>query len=109
MQVENAKNAAAILRQAAELAGKAAEMSEQGMPTETVEELMRKAGNFAIEASGMLTEKKAVLARQHKTSALSRLAGGVITVAAALYMVPEWRRSVFSAAKRVAGEWRNVK
>ena len=98
MQVENVKNAAEVLRQAAELAGKAAEMSAQGMPTETVEELMKKAGCFASKASGMLTEKEPELSRQHKTSALGRLAGGVIAVAVALYMVPEWRRSVFSAA-----------
>lgn len=109
MQVENVKNAAEVLRQAAELAGKAAEMSAQGMPTETVEELMKKAGCFAGKASGMLTEKEPELSRQHKTSALGRLVGGVIAVAVALYMVPEWRRSVFSAAKRVADEWRNVK
>ena len=109
MQAENVKNAAEVLRQAAELAGKAAEMSAQGMPTETVEELMKKAGCFASKASGMLTEKEPELSKQHKTSALGRVAGGVIAVAVALYMVPEWRRSVFSAAKRVADEWRNVK
>jgi len=50
MQVENVKNAAEVLRQAAELAGKAAEMSAQGMPTETVEELMKKAGCFASKS-----------------------------------------------------------
>lgn len=106
MQTENSKNAAEILRQAAEFAEKADKLSQQGVADKAVEELRKSAGRLADQAAGMLTQKAGAPVRQHKASALRRLTGAALCAGAVLSMMPELRQDVFSKVKWLREEWR---
>lgn len=106
MRTENSKNAAEILRQAAELAEKADKLLQQGVADKAVEELRKSAGRLADQAAGMLTQKAGAPVRQHKASALRRLTGVALCAGAVLSMMPELRQDVLSKVKWLREEWR---
>lgn len=94
MQAENAKHAAEMLKRSGELAGTAAEILAGGAAGEAVQQLL-----------GQYTAQKT----PRKHSLLRKAAGAAILTGTALYLVPEWRRTVEDAVKVVADTVRDVK
>ena len=104
MQAENAKHAAEMLKRSGELAGTAAEMLEGGAAGEAVTQLLeqaKKLARSALELLGQHTAPEPSLAR--------KAAGAAILTGTALYLVPEWRRTVEDAVKVVVDTLRDVK
>ena len=107
MQAENAKHAAEMLKRSGELAGTAAEILAGGAAGEAVQ-LLEQAQNLAssaLELLGQYTAQKT----PRKHSLLRKAAGAAILTGTALYLVPEWRRTVEDAVKVVADTVRDVK
>ena len=107
MQAENAKHAAEMLKRSGELAGTAAEILAGGAG-EAVQQLLEQAQNLAssaLELLGQYTAQKT----PRKHSLLRKAAGAAILTGTALYLVPEWRRTVEDAVKVVADTVRDVK
>ena len=107
MQTENAKHAAEMLKRSGELAGTAAEMLAGGAAGEAVLQLeqAQNLANSALELLGQYTAQKT----PRKPSLLRKAAGAAILTGTALYLVPEWRRTVEDAVKVVADTVRDVK
>ena len=107
MQTENAKHAAEMLKRSGELAGTAAEMLAGGAAGEAVQQLeqAQNLANSALELLGQYTAQKT----PRKHSLLRKAAGAAILTGTALYLVPEWRRTVEDAVKVVADTVRDVK
>lgn len=107
MQTENAKHAAEMLKRSGELAGTAAEMLAGGAAGEAVQQLeqAQNLANSALELLGQYTAQKT----PRKPSLLRKAAGAAILTGTALYLVPEWRRTVEDAVKVVADTVRDVK
>lgn len=108
MQAENAKYAAEMLKRSGELAGTAAEMLADGAAGEAVQQLLEQAKNLARSALELLGQYTAPEAAR-KPSLLRKAAGAAILTGTALYLVPEWRRTVEDAVKVVADTVRDVK
>ena len=107
MQAENAKHAAEMLKRSGELAGTAAVLAG-GAAGEAVQQLLEQAQNLAssaLELLGQYTAQKT----PRKHSLLRKAAGAAILTGTALYLVPEWRRTVEDAVKVVADTVRDVK
>ena len=105
MQAENAKHAAEMLKRSGELAGTAAEILAGGAAGEAVQQLLEQAQNLAssaLELLGQYTAQKT----PRKHSLLRKAAGAAILTGTALYLVPEWRRTVEDAVKVVADNLR---
>ena len=107
MQTENAKHAAEMLKRSGELAGTAAEMLAGGAAGEAVQQLeqAQNLANSALELLGQYTAQKT----PRKPSLLRKAAGAAILTGTALYLVPEWRRTVEDAVKVVVDTLRDVK
>ena len=107
MQAENAKHAAEMLKRSGELAGTAAEMLAGGAAGEAVQQLeqAQNLANSALELLGQYTAQKT----PRKPSLLRKAAGAAILTGTALYLVPEWRRTVEDAVKVVVDTLRDVK
>ena len=107
MQTENAKHAAEMLKRSGELAGTAAEILAGGAAGEAVQQLeqAQNLANSALELLGQYTAQKT----PRKPSLLRKAAGAAILTGTALYLVPEWRRTVEDAVKVVADTVRDVK
>ena len=108
MQAENAKHAAEMLKRSGELAGTAAEILAGGAAGEAVQQLLEQAQNLASSSSALLGQYTAQKTPR-KHSLLRKAAGAAILTGTALYLVPEWRRTVEDAVKVVADTVRDVK
>lgn len=108
MQAENAKHAAEMLKHSGELAGTASEMLASGAAGEAVTQLTEQAKNLARRALELLGQHSAT-ETPRKPSLLRKAAGAAILTGTALYLVPEWRRTVEDAVKVVADTVRDVK
>ena len=105
MQAENAKHAAEMLKRSGELAGTAAEILAGGAAGEAVQQQAQNLASSALELLGQYTAQKT----PRKHSLLRKAAGAAILTGTALYLVPEWRRTVEDAVKVVADTVRDVK
>ena len=86
----------------------AAEILAGGAAGEAVQQLLEQAQNLAssaLELLGQYTAQKT----PRKHSLLRKAAGAAILTGTALYLVPEWRRTVEDAVKVVADTVRDVK
>ena len=108
MQAENAKHAAEMLKRSGELAGTAAEMLEGGAAGEAVTQLLEQAKSLARSALELLGQHTAP-ETPRKPSPARKAAGAAILTGTALYLVPEWRRTVEEAVKVVVDTLRDVK
>ena len=108
MQAENAKHAAEMLKRSGELAGTAAEMLEGGAVGEAVTQLLEQAKTLpAVRWScwGSTLRRR----RPASPRLRARRRGAAILTGTALYLVPEWRRTVEDAVKVVVDTLRDVK
>ena len=116
MQAENAKHAAEMLKRSGELAGTAAEMLERddlgGVAADdgglVRTQLLEQAKNLARSALELLGQHTAP-ETPRKPSLARKAAGAAILTGTALYLVPEWRRTVEDAVKVVVDTLRDVK